>query len=99
MFCFVIIMVSVQSNNVNVHMKLPDLKVGVLTPPDSHYKPVLYSDREASAKFQEMNADIYLKQKKLDFEDTKKTPKSVKALGIAGVLTMLAFGVKKLLKK
>lgn len=92
-------MVSVQNNNVNLHMKNPDLNVGVLTPPDSHYKPVIYSDREASVKFREMNADIYSKQKKVDFEDTKKTPKSVKGLGIAGGIAALGYGVKKMFKK
>ena len=87
-------MVSVPNNSVNLNMKNPDLHVGVITPPDSHYKPVLYSDREASAKFNEMNADIYSKQKKLDFEDTKDTPKSVKYIGAAGGIAALAYAVK-----
>ena len=91
---------NVKNSSVNVvKMKNPDLHVGVITPPDKHYKPVLYSDREASAKFNEMNADIYAKQKRLDFEDTKKTPKSVKYIGIASGLAMLGYGIKCFFKK
>lgn len=41
-----------------------------------------------------MNADIYSKQKKLDFEDTKDTPKSVKYIGAAGGIAALAYAVK-----
>ena len=87
-------MVSVPNNSVNLNMKNPDLHVGVITPPDSHYKPVLYSDREASAKFNAMNADIYSKQKKLDFEDTKDTPKSVKYIAATGGSMALAYAVE-----
>ncbi len=92
-------MVSVQNSSMNGNMKNPDLRIGVLVPPDKHYKPVLYSDAEASAKFKAMNNDIYSKQKKLDFEDTKDTPKSVKFIGAAGAIAALGLAVKSFIKK
>lgn len=81
---------SVQNNSVpNPQMKAPELRVGVITPPDKFYKPVLYSDAEASQKFNQLNRDVYSMQKQISFEETKKTPKSVFWILGAAVLTVL----------
>jgi hypothetical protein len=49
----------------SVNLKLPDVnRVGVITPPDELHRPVLYSDREASAQFRQLDNDIYVSSKK-----------------------------------
>lgn len=84
---------------VNQHMKNPPLNVGIISPPDSHYKPVLYSHQQASREFNQLDHDIYQSIKKSERADKKKTPKSVFwLLGIGGITTIV-FGLKKLLKK
>ena len=42
----------VVNNVVNTQVQKPALNVGVLTPPNALYKPVLYSDKEAKNKIQ-----------------------------------------------
>lgn len=98
-FCFLESMVSTEINTQNPQMKAPELKVGVITPPDNFVKPVIYSDREASKKFQELKSDVYQKQNKVSFEKTKKTPKSVFYLVGGLILTGLGFLIKARLKK
>ena len=92
-------MVGVQNNNPNPQMKAPELNVGVITPPDSFHKPVLYSDKEASQKFNQLSQDVYQMQKKYSFDETKKTPKSVFYVLGAAALTAAGFAVKALFKK
>lgn len=71
---------------INNSMQNSDLNVGVVVPPNKHYKPVLFSDKEASDKFVSMNKEIKSEQKHYSFEDTKKTPTLVKWLaGITGL--------------
>jgi hypothetical protein len=77
------------------NMKNPDFRVGVITPPDSHYKPILYSDDVATQDFCRLNKDIYEGKQKARKLNDKQTPKSVfVALG----LSALALGIL-LLKK
>lgn len=86
-------------NSVNQHMKNPPLNLGIIIPPDDHYKPVLYSDREASKAFNQLDYDIYQSVKKSEKANKKKTPKSVFwALGIAA-LALCIKPVRKLFKK
>ncbi len=62
--------------------------VGVLTAPDSVGKIKLYSNEETEKKFKQFNSDISSKQKKISFENKKKTPKPVLYfLGAAGIFT------------
>ena len=79
-------MVVMIENSANLPMKNPDLNVGVLTPPNSFYKPVLYSDKEATDSFNKMDTDVRKNAK--TFEKQKKTPVTIKiiywTLGIAG---------------
>ncbi len=53
------------------------LHVGVLTPPNELYKPVLYSHAEADKQFKQLEKDIYQTQKSQKFENKRKTPLSV----------------------
>lgn len=97
MFCFIGIMESV--NSTNAHMKNPPLNMGVIIPPDDHYKPVLYSDREASKAFNQLDHDIYQSVKKSEKANNKKTPKSVFwVLGLTA-LALCIKPVRKLFKK
>lgn len=84
---------------VNDHMKNTDFRVGVVTPPDKFYKPVLYSDEVASKKFQEINRDIYEGKKKAKRADRKKTPKSVFVFAGLGALALSFPFLKKLFKR
>lgn len=103
MFCFIGVMESVNSVNTvtyidNSHMKNPKLKVGIIIPPDDHYKPVLYSDSKAEAAFNQMNRDIYqgVKNSESLREKDRKTPISVKIiLGTAAILLSIPL-IKKL---
>lgn len=92
-------MVSVNNSTANPHMKAPELNVGVIVPPDKFVKPVLFSDKEASQKFNKINQDVYQMQKKYSFQETKKTPKSVFYFLGAGVLTGLGFLIRAMIKK
>jgi len=90
---------SVQNSSIaNPQMKAPELRVGVITPPDKFYKPVLFSDAEASQKFNKLNQDVYAMQKKISFEETKKTPKSVFWILGTGLLAVAGFLVRALFK-
>lgn len=85
------------NNQVNSAMKNSELRIGVIVPPDKHYKPVLYSDAEARKQFNKMNSDIYTQKKNYSFEDTKHTPKliswgsGIAALATAGYLFLSKF--------
>lgn len=97
MFCFIGIMESV--NSTNAHMKNPPLNMGVIIPPDDHYKPMLYSDREASKAFNQLDHDIYQSVKKSEKANNKKTPKSVFwVLGLGSLAIAFTF-LRKLIKK
>ena len=85
--------------SVNQHMKNSPLNVGVITPPDRFYKPVLYSEPLASQAFNQLDHDIYESVKKSKNLNEKKTPKSVLILlGIASIALSIPF-LKKLFRK
>ncbi len=73
----------VANNVVNTKVQKPTLNVGVLTPPNGLYKPVLYSDKEAKSNFNQISKDIYEKEHLKSFQDKRKTPLSV-------ILTLVA---------
>lgn len=99
-FCFVKYMVSsVQNNAANTPQKSQGLHVGVICPPDKFQKVVLYSDAEATSQFKQLNRDVYTMQKKVSFEETKKTPKSVFIIGAGLLLTAVGFAIRFLIKK
>ncbi len=86
------------SVSVNQHMKNTDFRVGVLSPPAKYYKPVLFSDTQATRDLSNFNHDIYEGRKKAKNISEKKTPKSVFVfLGLAGLTIAFPF-VKKLFK-
>ena len=107
MFCFIEVMESVNGvnsninahkNDVNAHMKNSPLNVGVIIPPDDHYRPVLYSDRAATAEFCNLNRDIYQSMKKSKDIREKKTPLSVKIIfGIVALCASVPL-IKKLIR-
>lgn len=85
--------------SVNQNMKNPPLNVGVIVPPDEHYKPVLYSHNKATQDFKKINQDVYQSRKKAKRLDERKTPKSVLwTLGIA-VATLAFVLIKKCFHK
>lgn len=67
-------MESVSSVNSNMHNK--PLNVGVIYPPDEHFKPILYSDRSATMSFNLLNNDIYQSAQKNKKLNEKKMPLS-----------------------
>ncbi len=96
MICFVEIMESV---SVNQHMKNTDFRVGVITPLDEFYKPVLYSDKEAGKQFKQLDNDIYESKKYVKKVNEKKTPKSVFVfLGIGALLAAIPL-TKKIFRR
>lgn len=87
-----------ESVSVNQNMQNPPLKVGVITPPDKFYKPVLYSDRAASIAFNVLDHDIYNAAQQSKKLNDKKTPTSVYvALGLAALAIAFPF-VRKYIK-
>ena len=88
-------------NSVSNNNSIPyqSAAIGVLTAPDSVGKTTLYSAKESDKLYREMNKDIYSRQKKVDFLDSKKTPKSVIFTAGVAVLTFCGFVVKKIIKK
>lgn len=92
-------MVSVQNSMVNPPQQNAALNLGVVTPPDKFYKPVLYSHAEATKKFHALNRDVYTMQKQISFQETKKTPKSVFYILGAGILAAGGVAAKFLLRK
>ncbi len=85
--------------NDNSHMKNQKLNVGVVVPPDDHFKPVLYSDIKATASFNRLNQDIYQGVKKSKDPREKKTPLSIKILLGIGALVAVIFGISKLIRR
>lgn len=65
------------SASVNSNMKNPPVKVGVLTPPNSFQKPVLYSHEDATRKFKQLDHDIYESIQNSESIEKRKTPKSI----------------------
>ncbi len=87
------------NNNINAHMNNKPLVVGIIVPPDDHYKPVLYSDIRATAQFNNINEDIYQGVKASKNLKEKKTPLSVKIiLGIGAIIASIPLA-KKLLRR
>ncbi len=87
------------NSNINAHMNNKPLVVGVIVPPDDHYRPVLYSDISATAQFNNINKDIYQGVKNSKNLNEKKTPLSVKIiLGIGAILAGIPLA-KKLLRR
>ncbi len=76
----------VVNNVVNTQVQKPAMNVGVLTPPNALYKPVLYSDKKAKTKFNLISKDIYEKEHSKSFQDKRKTPLSVKLTLLAASL-------------
>ena len=84
--------------SVNQNMKNSPLRVGVIVPPDNHYKPVLYSHVQASKDFQVLNHDLYVSMKNSEDIRKKKTPTSVfVALGLGALVVAFPF-IKKIFK-
>ena len=80
-------------------MKNAPMRVGVIIPPDAHYKPVLYSHEKATAEFNQLNKDIYDGVKKSKNINKKKTPLSVKILAGIGAICAGIYGVTKLIRR
>lgn len=86
------------SVSVNQRMKNPSLNVGIIVPPNDHYKPVLYSHVQASRDFQVLNHDLYVSMKNSEDIRKKKTPTSVfVALGL-GALALCYPLIKKVFR-
>lgn len=91
--------VVVKENIANKPMHNPPYVAGVLSAPDSHYQPVLYSHWQATRDFNQLEHDIFIEQSKHKRADRKKTPKSVFCvLGAAALLVMWKIG-KHIFKK
>lgn len=90
---------SVQNSVINNSPKSQGLHIGVISPPERFQKVVLYSDADATQQFKQLNRDICTLQKKVSFEETKKTPTSVWVVLGAGILTVAGFAVKKVFKR
>ena len=86
-------------DSVNAHMKNQPLNLGVIVPPDDHYRPVLYSDVRASYDFYNINKDIYQRVKHSKNLNEKQTPLSVKILASIVALGAGIFGITKLIKR
>lgn len=83
---------------VNSNMQNQPLKVGVIYPPDVHYKPVLYSDRAATVSFNLLNHDIYESAQKSEKLNKKKMPVSAFViLGLAALAIAFPF-IKKYIR-
>lgn len=87
------------SVSVNRNMKNAPLNVGVLTPPDSYFKPVLYSHIQATNEFNKLDHDIYISMKNTDTIERHKTPKSVFVTIGLGILALSFPFAKKILKR
>lgn len=86
------------SVSVNQNMKNLPLNVGIITPPNSLYKPVLYSHQEASRDFNRLNHDIYVSMKNSESIEKRKTPASVFTFLGIGALALSFPLIKKLFK-
>lgn len=87
-----------ENSSVNSYMKNPPLQVGIIVPPDDHFKPVLYSDIKASYDFNRLNHDIYQGVKSSKNINEKKTPLSVKILLAIGAIAASIPLLKKLFR-
>jgi len=92
--CFYINMDSV-NNNSSIPYQAAD--VGILTPPD-HIEKYKITDFELENKFKQLNKDVFSRQKHVDFEDKKKTPKGVKFILGGGILIFLWQVLKRTIK-
>ena len=86
------------SVSVNPNMKNSQLNVGIITPPNDHYKPVLYSHAQASRDFQVLNQDLYVSMKNSNDIRQKKTPTSVFVVLGLGALALCYPLIKKVFK-
>lgn len=85
---------AVIDSNVNLAMKNSDLNVGVIVPPNTYYKPELFSDKEATDSFNKIQSEVYKNVE--TFDKSKKTPPIVKAIYWIGGTIASFFGGKKL---
>ena len=91
----------VESMENSVNMSDKSYRVGVIVPPDAHYKPILYSHVKATAQFNKLNRAIYtgVKNSKSLRDKDKKTPLHVKIILTAGALFFAFSGLKKLFRR
>lgn len=87
--------VVVKENIANKPMNYPPYVVGVISAPDSHYQPILYSDYKTTLEHSALERDIYEKTKKEKPIDRKRTPKAVFVI----LAAVAGFGGWKALKK
>lgn len=76
-----------------------NVNVGIITPPDSHYKPILFSNSQAEKDFKQLNYDVYKGMNKVKPAEKHKTPTLIKILlGFAGIALLYPV-VKGLIKR
>ncbi len=79
-------------------MKCSKPQVGILAVPDDHFKPVLYSDYQATKAYNALDRDIYEKVGK-NGSRYKKTPVSVYVFCTIALITAGILGIRKFIKK
>lgn len=91
---------SVQINNYNSSSQMISKSpyVGVISAPQGHYKPVLYSHTQASREFVQLNKELNDKMKTIK-KPTKKTPVSVYVFSALGALAIAFPFLRKFIKK
>ena len=82
----------------NQNVKKTGFSVGVVVPPDGFHKPILYSDKIASRKFNILEKDIYQSVKKSKNKNEKKMPQSVYWFLGLGLLAIAFPFIRKLFK-
>ncbi len=86
--------VVVKENNLNKPMHNPPFVLGVISVPDKHPAPELYSHIKATRDFNKICEDIYVKKQKEKPADRKKTP-----IGVWCTFgTAALFGLYKIIK-
>lgn len=86
------------SVSVNANMKNGPLNVGIITPPNDHYRPVLFSHDKATKDFRVLNHDLYVSMKNSEDIRKKKTPTSVFVVLGLGTLALCFPLIKKIFK-
>ncbi len=85
--------------NTNQYISNKTLNVGVITPPNKLYTPILYSNKQATEDFNKINHDIYVSMKKSESINKKKTPTSVFVTLGTITATILSFPLIKKFRK
>ena len=84
----------VKENIANRPMRYEDVQVGVLNPPDKMPSVTVYSGRDGRIRYNNMQHDLYVRQKKAKPPE-KKTPKIIKILiGLAVVTGLIVYRKK-----